>query len=947
MKPQKQKPGPRKIESLTHGDQSRKNIPTAELEPLMSEELTSTHTVHYDYRDSPDSVQPRSQGVADEEPRLVWKGKLDHASNSLAARVMPIFVQETIDPKAIISDLQNQALHRKIEAGTDAPLYSDWPEELDIDKRIEFYQHSEPWKNRMILGDSLDVMVSLHEKEGLREQVQCIYMDPPYGISYASNWQSHVNEINVKDGSKSFETREPEVVQAFRDTWKDGDASYASYLRSRFLLARKLLRDSGSLFVQIGDQNSALVQLLLWEIFGKHNHVSTITYRTKIPLNAKFLPNITDQVVWFAKDINALKFRRLFKPRDVESTQFSYVCDETFRYRRLMSTEKNDPQALKNLPLVSAENLVASGYTQSCHFGFSHNGREYSPPGVNSWKTTPDGMERLKKAGRIFVPANRPCYALFKSDYPMQEITNQWSDTKGASEKTYVVQTSNKVVQRCVLMSTDPGDLVLDPTCGSGTTAYVAEQWGRRWITIDTSRVSLALTRMRLMGAKFPYYKLRDNARADNSAPPRPSHPARNSNQPSRGFVLKRIPHVTLGSIAHNNEIDMIWDRWKDRVDSSLGALNVALGGALRSWEVVSTSDEDWPPEVCAAHQEWWEVMKQRQAEIDDSIRANAGTEFLVDQPVTDKNTIRVAGPFTVESLSPHRVLPLEVGKGVTSRPKSVEGGETRFLKIVYECLLKAGVQNTKKGERLRFVSLNPWENGRYVQFEGRYVEGEKEKRVAVYVGPEYGTVMRQELVQAAREASDYFDLLVVLGFAYEPHAGPDFVNIGKMPILRARMNHDLHMASDLVVDGSSNVFVVFGEPDIEIHPVGSSMYRAEIRGIDIFDPTTGEVKSCGPNEVACWFVDTNYNGEAFFVRLAYFCGANKTKAFKQLRKELQTEIDADTWETLFSTTSRPFPKPETGQVAIKAINHYGNEALKVFRGFGHDQLRKGMPEIP
>lgn len=942
MKQQQRRSGPRKIKSLTHGDRSRKNIPTAEMEPLVSEELTNAHTVHYDYRDGPDSVQSQSMEIAGAEPRLVWKGKSAQDPNSLSVGVMPIYVQEKIDPKAIISDLQNQAQHRKVRSGADAPLYSDWPEELDIDKRIEFYQHSEPWTNRMILGDSLDVMTSLYEKEGLRGQVQCIYMDPPYGISYASNWQSRFNEINVKDGNKSFETREPEVVRAFRDTWKDGDASYASYLRSRFLLAHRLLCESGSIFVQIGNQNSALVQLLLWEVFKKENHVSTISYRTKIPLNAKFIPNIADQIVWFAKDIDALKFRKLFEPRDVRSSQFSYVRDEALRYRSLRSEERNSPQMLKQLPLVSGADLVASGYTESCHFRFSHEGREHYPPGVNSWKTTPDGMERLKKAGRIFVPSNKPSYAFFKSDYPMQQITNQWGDTKGASEKTYVVQTSNKVVQRCLLMSTDPGDLVLDPTCGSGTTAYVAEQWGRRWITIDTSRISLALARMRLMSARFAYYKLRENTNTAGGVSLETPHPARNVNQVNKGFVLKEIPHITLGSIAHNGEIDMIWDRWQGRVDSALRSINAALDSSFRAWEVPIAPDESWAPEARAVHLEWWKTMKQRQAEIDESIRANADPEPLFDEPVKDDGILRVAGPFTVESLSPHRTLPLEAGQEVAARPKSVENGETRFLKVVYECLVKAGVQNTKKGERLRFVSLNPWANGRYVQFEGRYVEGKKEKRVAVYVGPEYGTVTRQELVQAAREASDYFDLLVVLGFAYEPHADPNLVNVGKMPILRARMNHDLHMADDLTVDRSSNVFVVFGEPDIEVHPVDSSMYRAEIKGIDIFDPTTGEVKSCGPKEVACWFVDTNYNGEAFFVRLAYFCGANKTKAFKQLRKELGAEIDAETWETLFSTVSRPFPKPDTGQIAIKAINHYGDEVLKVFREFAQSRPHSG-----
>ena len=484
-------------------------------------------------------------------------------------------------------------------------------------------------------------------------------------------------------------------------------------------------------------------------------------------------------------------------------------------------------------------------------------------------------------------------------------------------------------------MTTDPGDLVLDPTCGSGTTAYVAEQWGRRWITIDTSRVALALARARVMGARYAYYLLADSkdgqlkeAELTNKAP---------SSKPTygdirHGFVYERVPHITLKSIANNAEIDVIWEKYQQRLEPLRAELNKALGSSWQEWEIPREADEKWGPTAKEAHKRWWQLRIARQKEIDASIAAKADFEYLYDKPYEDKKKVRVAGPFTVESLSPHRVLAVDENDDLIDPAKQVPGGEQDFVQMVLENLKTAGVQQAHKDDKITFISLLPWP-GVMVCAEGRFIEGDEqgqEKRAAIFIGPEFGTVSRPDLVEAAREAGEAgFDVLITCAFNYDAHS-TEFSRLGRIPVLKARMNADLHMSDDLKNTGKGNLFVIFGEPDIEIIPTKNGKIRVRVKGVDVFHPNTGEVRSDGPDGIACWFIDSDYNEESFFVRQAYFLGANDP--YKALKTTLKAEINADAWETLNSDTSRPFDKPQNGRIAVKVINHLGDEVMKVFR---------------
>jgi len=502
-------------------------------------------------------------------------------------------------------------------------------------------------------------------------------------------------------------------------------------------------------------------------------------------------------------------------------------------------------------------------------------------------------------------------------------------------------------------MTTDPGDLVLDPTCGSGTTAYVAEQWGRRWITIDTSRVALTLARTRLMGAKYEYYLLKDSkegASKEGELTAKPPADNQFTGNIRNGFVYERVPHITLKSIANNFEIDVIWERWEKTLGSLRETLNKALKQAWEEWQVPRMFDDKWSDAAKSIHAQWWEARQARQREIDASIARNADVEFLYDRPYKARGVVRVAGPLTVESLSPHRVLPLgedpyltellEAG-GEPDSPTPLEGvdGEasgsvqTDFAQVVYENLKTGGVQNTKKGETLKFEWLKPFASrSGLIQFEGRYLEKGESKRAAVCIGPEYDTVGYDLVRRAAREAADLFDTLIICGFAFAPEVDDTRLNFGALTVLRARMNQDLRMADKLKATGAGNLFVVFGEPDIVIHERDGGMLQVEIRGMDIFDPTTGEVRSSGGkdllNDVAAWFIDHDYDEESFFVRQAYFVGNDPYDA---LKRALKAEIDETAWAELNSTISRPFPKPKRGSICIKVINHFGDEVQKVF----------------
>ena len=924
----------KQIKSLKHNEATRKNIPTAEYESILHDKERTPIQIAYERRNR------------DLDPQLVWRGKDEQDWSDLIVHAPPLYIHEKVHPKVLIDDLlkkteKTEAGKKSQDEGFMADLFSDFNGLPDENAKTEFYQHDANWSNRMILGDSLQVMASLAEREGLRGKVQCIYLDPPYGIKFNSNFQWSTISRTVKDGKADHITREPEQVKAFRDTWQDGVHSYLTYLRDRLTVARDLLTDSGSIFVQIGDENVHYVRSILEEIFGFNNEISLITFQKTSSQTDRNLSSVSDYILWFCKKPSTVKFRRPYVIKG-DSFAFSGQSKLQFDDHTRRSMNKREREGKDEIPISAKiyrqDTITSQSGGDKTSFTVKDKGRQFKP-GNGFWKTNRVGMERLAKADRLAHATNSLRYIRFIDDFRVLPISNLWTDTLTGSfteSKIYVVQTAQKVVQRCILMTTDPGDLILDPTCGSGTTAYTAEQWGRRWITIDTSRVALALARTRIMGARYPFYLLADShegqlkeAEVTHTAP---------SSQPvygniRHGFVYERVPHIMLKSIANNIEIDVIWGQWQEKLEPLRESLNAALKQSWQEWEIPRVSDAKWSDAAKKLHVDWWQARIARQQEIDASIVAKAEFEYQYDKPYEDKKKVRVAGPFTIESLSPHRTLAVDENDDLINQVrdgKSDYSEVQNFIQMILENLKTAGVQQAHKEDKINFTSLVPWP-GDLVCAEGRYIDkAESEKRAAIFVGPEFGTVSRPDLVQAAREAGDVgFDVLIACAFNYDAHS-TEFDKLGRVPVLKARMNADLHMADDLQNTGKGNLFVIFGEPDIDILDAQDNQIQVKVNGVDVFHPNTGEVRSDGAEGIACWFIDTDYNEESFFVRHAYFLGASDP--YKALKTTLKTEINAEAWATLNSDISRPFDKPKDGRIAVKVINHLGDEVMKVYK---------------
>lgn len=950
------------VVTLTHDDK-RKNIPSAEHEPVLPDEHKQVKALRY----------PRNPDL---DPQLVWRGKDAQDGEDLVVPAPPMYIQERVHPKALIDDLKRASQQAAYEAGEGMlDLFADFnglPKDVD---KTEFYQHDQHWTNRMILGDSLSVMGSLAEREGLRGKVQCIYFDPPYGIKFNSNFQWSTTNRDVKDGKADHITREPEQVKAFRDTWKDGIHSYLSYIRDRLTVARDLLTESGSIFVQIGDENVHRIRAVMDEIFGDENAIAEIVVEKTSGSSMRYIDRVADYVLWYGKNASLTKYRPAYQYKKIEDFLYEYKFkqDESgYRDSKSRYVDGDDQASVYAVkPLTSQTNATTTLYD------FSFRGDVYKS-GKRQWATPIKGLERLTKANRVESRASSIGFVRFFHDFSVVPLSNIWTDTGTGSftdPKVYVVQTGVKIVQRCLLMATDPGDLVLDPTCGSGTTAFVAEEWGRRWITIDTSRVALALARARLMGARYPFYLLTDSIEGQQKEAilsGRPFVEKPSFGKVRQGFVYERVPHITLKSIANNAEIDVIYDTWQPLVLEALARLNKALRGhanpfkvmtggrtgkalqfsapetstmklpngetvvsyQLLEWEVPRELPKDWPGAAEQPFADFWAVCIRRQKAIDASIVTKAEFEYLYDKPYKNEKTVRVAGPFTVESLSPHRMLGVDENDELID-PLKVQEKQAdcsvaqTFDQMILENLRSAGVQQAHKEDRIVFSSLTGWP-GHFIGAEGRYVEGEVEKRAGILIGPEFGTVSRSDLVDAAREAADAgFDVLIALAFNFDAHAG-EFNKLGRVPILKARMNADLHMAADLKATGKGNLFVIFGEPDIELLTQENGQLCVKVNGVDVFDPSTGEVRSDDVDGIACWLIDTDYNGESFFVRHAYFLGQNDP--YKSLKTSLKAEVNEDAWASLNSDTSRPFEKPKSGRIAVKVINHLGDEVMKVFR---------------
>lgn len=863
------------LDSIKHLDK-RANIPTEELRDFVAADELNPAKILY----------PRDPSL---DPQLVWKGKDEQDSSDLQVPVVPIYIQEKVHPQAIINDLLSA-----IEAPPEEwSLFSDFnggPKEFD--KKIDFYHHEQNWTNRLILGDSLLVMNSLSEKEGLKGKVQTVFIDPPYGIKFGSNWQVSTRKKDVKDNRADDATRQPEQIRAFRDTWQLGINSYLSYLRDRLIVTRELLTESGSVFVQIGEKNVHLVRSLLDEVFGDSNFVREIVYQKTTgagaPGELKALPSVCDFILWYAKDIEKIKYRRLYKDKifgGEGASGYTNVELKDGTRRSMTSEEREDIDLLPTGSRIFAyDNTVSQASSESSRFPLVVDGQTYQLSS-GSWKTHEAGMQKLILANRLVAARNIPNYIRYLDDFPAVALNNIWTDSISGfmSDKVYVVQSTTKVVQRCLLMTTDPGDLVVDPTCGGGTTAIVAEQWGRRWITCDTSRVALALTRSRLMGARFPNYLLSDSIEGKKKEEELYGVIQDKSgiaNDVRKGFVYKRIPHVTLKSIANNPYI----------------------------------------------------TEKMELKALAQAILRGSDAEILYDQAHEGNSSVRVCGPFSVESLSPHRVLSTS-DENLNGTVTETEAREQQdFASMILANLKSAGVQNSKSAERINFLALDPYP-GVWINATGTYTDSVgKLRKVAISIGPEHGTVGPSQVKEAAKEAVKGvgFDLLIVCGFAFDPHVAEESKRYGALTVLPAKINPDLAMSDELLKKtGTGNLFMVFGEPDAEITKHKEGKVSVELRGIDIYDPSTGQVRSSSTDEIACWFIDTDYNGESFFVRHAYFTGADKP--MEKLQKALKADINESAWSSMYGTVSRVFNSPKNKKIAIKVINHFGDEVLRVF----------------
>lgn len=885
--------GPTPVDSITHGDK-RTNIPTADARAFVDPAIEEVRRARYARDESLD-------------PQLVWRGKyppadeIGEADLDLVADAPPIYIQEKIDPRVLIENLRRTA--ERPEDEPELTLFKSFDGLGGLDQ-VDFYKHAANWSNRMILGDSLQVMASLAEREQLRGKVQMVYIDPPYGIKFGSNWQVSARNRDVKDGKLEDAAREVEQIKAFRDTWEFGVSSYLSYLRDRLLVARDLLTDSGSCFVQIGDENVHLVRAVMDEVFGRENFSAQINFKSMGSLGQKGLAKTYDYIVWYAKNLDQMKFRPLYRQQSFDGDpEYRFIDDpsSTLRYRQMCSDESRPPG---DVGVFRRSTLSSSGYTPSCTFPFEFNGGTYMPFNGKSWRTTAAGMAQLVLADRIFVLGKTPYLKRYATDFNLIQLENSWTDAPAATQRSYVVETAPKFIERCMLMTTDPGDLILDPTCGSGTTSFVAEQWGRRWITVDTSRVALALARQRVMGSRYPWYLLADSSdghQKEQSLTAQVLLRTEFGNDIRHGFVYDRVPHIMLKSIANNPDIK--------------------------------------------------EGMSRE--EIDAAIKRHADFELLHDKPFQDDKKVRVAGPFTVESLSPHRSLSFGGSPDRRSETEATKDADApNFEQSILDNLVKAGIQNGRRQERIAFATFET-HAGEYIQAIGQRdgeADGNAPSRIAIAIGPQYGTVSPSYVKKAAREAieADDVDLLAILGFAFDPQvtglteddgvsieaSDEGFANVagvrklGRIPVLMVRMNADLLMGEELKKTGAGNLFTVFGEPDIVWEETEEGIV-VDLKGVDVYDPTTGEVRSNSTDQIALWMIDTDYDEESFFVRHCYFTGGNDP--YKRLKTALKADIDEEAWASLYRTNSRPFPRPETGKFAVKVINDYGDEVMKVF----------------
>ncbi len=901
----------KKIESIKHTKDKRAHIPSKE---------------EAGYEDANPKVQhgkktlelPKNPVVhRGQDPELFWLNKYgnDDRDDLLRVDIRSLYRHEHISPELLIRNLYRTVENKKqqLDLFSVNELFGNALEKDELEKVSEYYHHQDGWTNRLIQGDSLLVMASLLEREGMAGQVQMIYIDPPYGIKYGSNWQVKLNNRDVKDGQDESLAGEPEVIKAYRDTWELGIHSYLSYLRDRLLIAKELLTESGSCFVQISDENVHLVRCIMDEVFGSENFISLITFKKSGGMGEAFLDNISDYIIWYGRLREKAKYRPLFFEKDLKEGQglrYNQVELTDGSIRAIKKEERENPNLLpKGSKVFLPGPMTSQTASNSTLFEFDFDGKKYRP-NKGGWKTNIEGMLKLKSKNRLIPSKSTIVYKIYLDDFPYFSINNLWDDTMGAAEsnKKYVVQTTSKIIQRCLLMTTDPGDLVLDPTCGSGTTAYVAEQWGRRWITIDTSRIALNIAKTRLMTAVFPYYYLYSDVeviKEEKDGKIKKNIREKPDNEKTgdirQGFVYEEVPHITLKSLAN-----------------------------------------DEPSE----------------------------TETLYDKPYEDKKRLRVSGPFTVETLQNFEPLSVE-----ELQEETQTHDETDFAQVVKAHLESAGIKNGRKDEQVVFSRVELLSHP-YLHAEGFYRNGTGEKKAYIHIGPKFGTVSKTAVNEAVKECRLRGDAqwLIILGFSFESdiEGTTQTMNMGKFEVTKARIHDDLLQEGLKKKPGKSAAsFVTIGEPDIRLHydsndemktvmqeqsknqspsknqkNHSSDVVRVEIQGLDIYDPIKDEVKARNVSDIAYWMVDDDYDGSNFVVKQVFFCGGDKDEfdkwkkgleslardnTKKKVEKTLKIEIDDEAFDRLYGHISHPIEVKKKGQkIAVRVISQFGEETTKV-----------------
>jgi len=885
-----------------------------------------------------------------QSPYLNWAGKAERTS--FAVDTVSLHVHEHIDPATILAALRKSspspARGRGVggEGAFQSDFFQAWFEKpLPLREAIDFYRHERGWANRLIAGDSLLVMNSLLQKESLAGRVQMIYIDPPYGIRYGSNFQPFVGRRDVKDRRDEDLTQEPEMIKAFRDTWELGIHSYLTYLRDRLLLARELLHESGSVFVQISDENVHHVREVMDEIFGASNFVAEIIFRKTTGKGSQLLDTTNDYLVWYARDVGKLKYRPTFEPRTIaDEDNLRFVQTPDGRRRRMTDAEVSGltplpPQSRVYRPNPLTNQRPAQGNDLR---EFIFEGKTFTP-GAGTFRSDENGLRRLASVRRLLPVGTYLTFIRYLDDFAFKPRNNIWDDTRSGGfgdEKTYVVQTTQKVIERCLLMTTDPGDLVLDPTCGSGTTAFVAEKWGRRWITCDTSRVAVTLAKQRLMTGGYDYYELKYPHEGLKS-----------------GFIYKTVPHVTLKSIANNPEIDSIYERMHPAIEAALAGLNKALVGwaddrkpnktaektvglrssaqptnALQAWEVPFDFPADWPQTARTAFDACHAARQAMQKRMDDSIAAHADQETLYDQPAVAKNKLRIAGPFTVEAVPFPSVRSLDEAAGPQEADASIaRTGESGRQHQWRDELLKTGIRG-KGGQMLKFADLETLSDCANLHASGHLDSGE---RVVVSFGPEHAALEQRQVTNALEEAGHLFPLpkmILFCAFAFDPEAAKDIDAIRGITALKAQMNTDL-LTEDLKKARASNQsFWLMGQPEVEVRRRADGLFEVEVHGFDYFDTVRGELVSGGKSRIAMWSLDTDYDERSLFPRQVFFPMAGRGEGWEKLKRNIRAELDETRLDAFHGTLSLPFEAGENRKIAVKIVDDRGIESLKVMK---------------